>query len=87
MIKLGELLKIIDLDGPTLNVYIDVSAGMARAIDEDDLSDYYDREVLNILFNTVDADPDDWYSEYYIDIAIEGPFIPSDDEEHAVYLD
>lgn len=87
MIKLGELLKIIDLDGPTLNVYIDVSADMARAIDEDDLSDYYDREVLNILFNTVDADPDDWDSEYYIDIAIEGPFIPSDDEERAVYLD
>lgn len=87
MIKLGELLKIIDLDGPTLNVYIDVSADMVRAIDEDDLSDYYDREVLNILFNTVDADPDDWDSEYYIDIAIEGPFIPSDDEERAVYLD
>ena len=87
MIKLGELLKIIDLDGPTLNVYIDVSADMARAINEDDLSDYYDREVLNILFNTVDADPDDWDSEYYIDIAIEGPFIPSDDEERAVYLD
>lgn len=87
MIKLGELLKIIDLDGPTLNVYIDVSADMARTIDEDDLSDYYDREVLNILFNTVDADPDDWDSEYYIDIAIEGPFIPSDDEERAVYLD
>ena len=87
MIKLGELLKIIDLDGPTLNVYIDVSADMARAIDEDDLSDYYDREVLNILFNTVDADPDDWDSEYYIDITIEGPFIPSDDEERAVYLD
>lgn len=87
MIKLGELLKIIDLDGPTLNVYIDVSAGMARAIDEDDLSDYYDREVLNILFDTVDADTDDWDSEYYIDIAIEGPFIPSDDEERAVYLD
>ncbi|PWL47753.1 MAG: hypothetical protein DBY44_00205 [Veillonellaceae bacterium] len=87
MIKLGELLKIIDLDGPTLNVYIDVSADRARAIDEDDLSDYYDREVLNILFNTVDADDCD--SEYFVGIAITGPYIPYDDEEpeRTVYID
>lgn len=45
MIKLGDLLKVIELDGPNLKVYTKVSPYESRQIHPSLLPNYYTREV------------------------------------------
>lgn len=78
MIKLGELLKMIDLDGPSISVYIDTSPYMARRIDEEKLPDYYDREVLQILFDTTEIDYENYQADFLVEVTIAGPMLEED---------
>lgn len=78
MIRLGELLKVIDLDGPSIGVYIDTSSYMARRIDEEKLPDYYDREVLQILFDTTEIDYENYQADFLVEVKIAGPMLEED---------
>lgn len=78
MIRLGELLKVIDLDGPSIGVYIDTSPYMARRIDEEKLPDYYDREVLQILFDTTEIDYENYQADFLVEVKIAGPMLEED---------
>lgn len=78
MIKLGELLKVIDLDGPSIGVYIDTSPYMARRIDEEKLPDYYDREVMQILFDTTEIDYENYQADFLVEVKIAGPMLEED---------
>lgn len=75
MIRLGELLKVIDLDGPSIGVYIDTSPYMARRIDEEKLPDYYDREVMQILFDTTEIDYENYQADFLVEVKIAGPML------------
>lgn len=78
MIRLGELLKVIDLDGPSIGVYIDTSPYMARRIDEEKLPDYYDREVLQIMFDTTEIDYENYQADFLVEVKIAGPMLEED---------
>lgn len=78
MIRLGELLKVIELDGPSIGVYIDTSPYMARRIDEEKLPDYYDREVLQILFDTTEIDYENYQADFLVEVKIAGPMLEED---------
>ena len=78
MIRLGELLKVIDLDGPSIGVYIDTSPYMARRIDEEKLPDCYDREVLQILFDTTEIDYENYQADFLVEVKIAGPMLEED---------
>lgn len=78
MIRLGELLKVIDLDGPSIGVYIDTSPYMARRIDEEKLPDYYDREVMQILFDTTEIDYENYQADFLVEVKIAGPMLEDD---------
>ncbi|WP_370782269.1 hypothetical protein [Allisonella histaminiformans] len=78
MIRLGELLKVIDLDGPSIGVYIDTSPYMARRIDEEKLPDYCDREVLQILFDTTEIDYENYQADFLVEVKIAGPMLEED---------
>lgn len=78
MIRLGELLKVIDLDGPSIGVYIDTSPYMARRIDEEKLPDYYDREVMQILFDTTEIDYENYQADFLVEVKIAGPLLEED---------
>ena len=85
MIKLGELLKLLNRNDLTIGVYARVAPCNARRIPTDQLPNYKNREVTSVSFDAVgyeDCNPD-----LYAYVNIEGPFIPSDNEERAVYLD
>lgn len=51
MIKLGDLLKVIELDGPNLKVYTKVSPYESRQIHPSLLPNYYTREVTGVCRN------------------------------------
>ena len=77
MIRLGELLKVIDLDGPTLDVVVQVSLCEYRHIRDSRIANYLDREVTNICFDTANVDYyEDYYAEFYVTIA--GPLLEED---------
>ncbi|WP_407388937.1 hypothetical protein [Allisonella histaminiformans] len=78
MIRLGELLKVINLDGPSIGVYIDTSPYMARRIDEEKLPDYYDREVMQILFDTTEIDYENYQADFLVEVKIAGPMLEDD---------
>lgn len=78
MIRLGELLKVIDLYGPSIGVYIDTSPYMARRIDEEKLPDYYDREVMQILFDTTEIDYENYQADFLVEVKIAGPMLEED---------
>lgn len=79
MIKLGELLKVIDLDGPTLDVVVQVSHCEYRHIRESRIANYLDREVTNINFDTSNVDYyENYYAEFYVDVTIAGPLLEED---------
>lgn len=78
MIRLGELLKVIDLDGPSIGVYIDTSPYMARRIAEGKLPDYYDREVMQILFDTTEIDYENYQADFLVEVKIAGPMLEED---------
>lgn len=79
MIRLGELLKVIDLDGPTLNVVVQVSRCEYRHIRDSRIANYLDREVTNICFDTANVDYyEDYYAEFDVYVTIAGPMLKED---------
>lgn len=79
MIKLGELLKVIELDGPDLCVVVQDSSCDYRHIRDSRIGNYLDREVTNIDFDTVNVD---YYenidAEFYVYVTIAGPLLKED---------
>lgn len=78
MIKLIDLLKVIELDGPNLNVYTKVSPYESRRIHPSLLPNYYTREVISVCVETLEIDYDDYYEEVAVNVTIEGPLIEED---------
>lgn len=75
MVKLGDLLKVIELDGPNLKVYTKVSPYESRRIHPSQLSNYLTREVTSVCFETLDIDYDDYCAEVAVNVTIEGPLL------------
>lgn len=79
MIRLGELLKVIDLDGPTLDVVVQVSRCEYSHIRDSRIANYLDREVTNICFDTANVDYyEDYYAEFDVYVTIAGPMLKED---------
>ena len=79
MIRLGELLKVIDLDGPTLDVVVQVSRCDYRHIRDSRIANYLAREVTNIYFDTANVDYyEDYYAEFDVYVTIAGPLLEED---------
>lgn len=79
MIKLGDLLKVIELDGPTLDVVVQVSRCDYRHIRDSRIANYLDREVTNISFDTANVDYyEDYYAEFDVYVTIAGPLLKED---------
>lgn len=79
MIRLRDLLKVIDLNGPILEVVVRVSSCDYRKIHDSRIANYLDREVTNIDFDTVNVDYfDNYYAEFYVDVTIAGPLLKED---------
>lgn len=78
MIKLGDLLKVIELDGPNLKVYTKVSPYESRQIHPSLLPNYYTREVTGVWVETLEIDYDDYYEEVAVNVTIEGPLLEED---------
>lgn len=79
MIRLGELLKVLDLDGPTLDVVVQVSLCEYRHIRDSRIGNYLDREVTNICFDTANVDYyEDYYAEFYVEVTIAGTLLEED---------
>lgn len=79
MIRLRDLLKVIDLNGPILYVVVQVSGCDYRHIRDSRIGNYLDREVTNIDFDTVNVD---YYenidAEFYVFVTIAGPLLKED---------
>ena len=79
MIRLGELLKVIDLNGPTLDVVVQGSRCEYRHIRDSQIANYLDREVTNISFDTANVDYyEDYYAEFDVYVTIAGPLLKED---------
>ena len=78
MIKLGDLLKVIELDGPNLHVYTKVSPYESRQIHPSLMPNYYTREVTSVCVETLEIDYDDYYEEVAVNVTIEGPLLEED---------
>ena len=76
MITLGELLKIMDFEGTTLNVSIITGKYACRDIHSINLSDYYNRKVLKVYFEsrTINKYGHNWI-DFHVHIMIEGPWV------------
>ena len=79
MIRLRDLLKVIDLNGPILYVVVKVAHCDYRHIRDSRIGNYLDREVTNIDFDTVNVD---YYenidAEFYVFVTIAGPLLKED---------
>lgn len=76
MIKLGELLKLIERNDITIGVYARVMPCNARRIPADQLSNYKNRKVTSVCFDAVgyeDRNPD-----LYVYVNIDGPWLEED---------
>lgn len=76
MIRLGELLKLIEHNDITIGVYARVMPCNARRIPTDQLPNYKNREVTSVCFDAVgyeDRNPD-----LYAYVNIEGPYTQDD---------
>ena len=78
MIKLGDLLKVIELDGPNLKVYTKVSPYGSRQIHPSLLPNYYTRKVTSVCVETLEIDYDDYYEEVAVNVTIEGSLLKED---------
>lgn len=78
MIKLGDLLKVIELDGPNLKVYTKVSPYESRLVHPSLLTNYYTREVTRVCVETLEIDYDDYYEEVTVNVTIDGPLLKED---------
>lgn len=77
MIKLGELLKLIERNDITIGVYARVAPCNARRIPTDQLPNYKNREVTSISFDAVgyeDCNPD-----LYAYVNIAGTWLEEDE--------
>lgn len=76
MIRLGDLLKVIELDGPTLCVVVQDSSCDHKYIRDSRIANYLDREVTNIYFDTANVDYYyNYYAEFYVYVTIEGSLL------------
>lgn len=78
MIRLRDLLKVIELDGPNLKVYTKVSPYESRLIHPSLLPNYYTREVTSVRVETLEIDYDDYYEEIAVNVTIDGPLLEED---------
>lgn len=79
MIRLGDLLKVIELDGPTLCVAVQDSSCDHKDIRNSRIANYLDREVTNIVFDTESVDYHyNYYAEFYVYVTIEGSLLEED---------
>lgn len=79
MIKLGDLLKVIELDGPTLCVAVQFSSCDHKYIRDSRIAKYLDREVINIVFDTENVDYYyNYHAGFYVYVTIEGPLLNDD---------
>lgn len=76
MITLGELLKIVDFEGTTLNVSVQTGQYACMDIHSINLSDYYNRKVLKVYFEskTIKKYGHNWI-DFHVHIMIEGPWV------------
>lgn len=76
MITLGELLKIMDFEGTTLNVSVMTGQYACRDIHSINLSDYYNRKVLKVYFESraIKKYDHNWIG-FHVHIMIEGPWV------------
>lgn len=76
MIKLGELLKLIERNDLTIEVYARCCPHECRRIRTDQLPNYKNREVTSVCFDAVgyeDCNPD-----LYAYVNIDGPWLEED---------
>lgn len=76
MITLGELLKIVDFEGTTLNVSVITGKYACMDIHSINLSDYYTRKVIKVYFEsrTINKYGHNWI-DFNVHIMIEGPWV------------
>ena len=77
MIKLGELLKLIERNDMTVEVYVRVRPYECRHIRTNKLPNYANREVTSISFDAVgyeECDP-----ELYVCVNIAGTWLEEDE--------
>lgn len=79
MIRLRDLLKVIELDGPDLCVVVQSSSCDHKYISNSQITNYLDREVTNIVFDTESVDYYyDYYAEFYVYVTIAGTLLEED---------
>lgn len=76
MIRLGELLKLLNRNDLTIGVYARVAPCNARRIPTDQLPNYANREVTSISFDAVGCEDCPPYLYAYINI--DGPLLEED---------
>ena len=76
MITLGELLKIMDFEGTTLDLSVMTGQYACRDVHSMNITDYYNRKVLKVYFEsrTINKYGHNWL-EFYVHIMIEGPWV------------
>ena len=77
MIKLGDLLKIIEPNDLTVEVYVRVRPYECRRIRTNKLPNYANREVTSISFDVVGCEVgyEDCYPEFYVYVTVAGPLL------------
>lgn len=77
MIKLGDLLKIIEPNDLTVEVYVRVRPYECRRIRTNKLPNYANREVTSISFDAVGCEVgyEDCNPELYACVNIDGPLL------------
>ena len=76
MITLGELLKIMDFEGTTLEVSVKTGQYACRDVHSMNITDYHRRKVLKVYFEsrTINKYGHNWL-EFHVHIMIEGPWV------------
>ena len=77
MIKLGDLLKIIEPNDLTVEVYVRVRPYECRRIRTNKLPNYANREVTSIYFDVAGSEVgyEDCYPEFYVYVTVAGPLL------------
>ncbi len=80
MIKLGELLKLIERNDITVDVYVRVRPYECRRIRTNKLPNYANREVTSIYFDVAGSEVgyEDCNPDLYVYVNIEGPYTKND---------
>lgn len=80
MIRLGELLKLIERNDITVDVYVRVRPYECRRIRTNKLPNYANREVTGIYFDVAGSEVgyEDCDPEFYVYVTIAGPLLKED---------